>query len=106
MSLPATADFIEPTLPQIGVHFDISVTQVEKPNVVFVQRFPSFDGEEQYANDEDDTEEIAKEHIEELNRMSALINSPEFFDDTYFLEKLNAGQPLRFFTLSLFITSY
>lgn len=86
------ADFIQPTLPQIGIHFDITVTQVERPNMVFIQRLPAFDGEACYARDEDDTEEIAKEHIDELRRMSLLLNSPEFFEDNYTIDRVNTGK--------------
>eukprot|EP00794_Sanderia_malayensis_P000322 gene322-953_t len=91
LSLPATADFIQPTLPQIGVHFDVLVTQVSQPNMVYVQRLPACGRDQRYAKDEDDTEEIAKDQINELGSLSNNINASGFFDHQSPIERLTAG---------------
>ena len=91
-SLSIMDKFIEATLPQIGVHFDVHVTQVERPNVVFIQRlFDSDDGDEGYANDDDETEESAREQHDQFQRIAMLINSEGFFDDASLLDNIVPG---------------
>ena len=85
-------EYREPTLPEIGVHFDVHVTQVERPNMVFIQRlFHSEDVDGPFANDNDETEEIAREQQDEYHRMATLMNSEGFFDDASVLESIEPG---------------
>ena len=81
-----------PILPEIGVQFDVHVTQVEKPNVVFVQRlFYSENDDGPFSNDSDETEDIAREQQEEHHRMSMLMNSKDFFDESSLLDRVEPG---------------
>ena len=97
-------DYKAPTLPDIGVHFDVHVTQVEKPNMVFIQRL-FHSGENDYegggdsnidngvplANDDDETEIIAREEHDEYQRLAMLINSEGFFGDSSHLDLIEPG---------------
>ena len=93
-------DYKAPTLPDIGVHFDVHVTQVEKPNMVFIQRLFHSDEDDNdggggsntpLANDDDETEIIMREEHEEYQRLAMLINSEGFFDDSYHLDSIEPG---------------
>jgi len=93
-------DYKAPTLPDIGVHFDVHVTQVEKPNMVFIQRLFHSDEDDNdggggsntpLANDDDETEIIMREEHEEYQRLAMLINSEGFFDDSSHLDSIEPG---------------
>ena len=70
----------------------MTVTQVEAPNIVFIQRLPPSEDEESYSNDADDTEDLAKEQIDQLHRLSVLMNSDSFFDDNSALDSIKPGK--------------
>ena len=91
-SLSLQDNFIEQTLPQAGVHFDVTITQVDRPNVVFIQRLPPYEDDGPYSLDDDDTEMIAREHIDQLRRISMMMNSEEFFDDNSSVDHLRVGK--------------
>lgn len=95
-SLSLQNGYIEQTLPQAGLHFDVTVTQVDRPNVVFIQRLPPYEDDGPYSLDEDDTEMLAREHIEQLRRISVLMNSQEFFDDNSSVDHLRVGKGVIF----------
>ena len=97
-------EYKEPTLPEIGVHFDVHVTQVEKPNMVFIQRLFDCEGVDgPFANDSDETEEIARELQDEFHRLATLMNSEGFFDDASALELIEPGILLFYFSYICFI---
>ena len=83
---------MQPSLPEIGVLFDVSVTQVENPDTIFIQRYPATSEEGPFAKDEDETLDIAKDQIDELGRISVLMNSPGFFDDNSVLDVIQKGK--------------
>jgi len=79
-SLPSISSFTSQTLPVIGVRFDVTVTQVDRPNLVFIQRCPPTDNETLLADDSiDPTASNAYSEISELEELSYKINQESFF---------------------------
>ena len=86
--------YVDPTLPEVGVHFDVHVTQVDKPNRVYIQRI-LFSGDDDddgpYSHDDDETEETAREEFDQFERITMLMNTEGFFDDDCRLEEVELG---------------
>ena len=66
-------------LPELGVEFDVTVTQIDQPDCVFVQRVPPLEDEVGLAEDEDPTVDDAAAELQELEDMALRINRPEYF---------------------------
>jgi len=74
--------YSEQQLPPIGVRFDVQVTQVNDPHLVFIQRNPPMDGEELFASDaNDETADNAYAEIDRLYEITDVLNSEEFLND-------------------------
>ena len=67
-------------LPEEGIAFDVTVTQVDTPNIVFLQRIPPTEDDQGYADDSDPTVHIANDHLLQLEDISERINTPDYFD--------------------------
>jgi len=70
------------SLPDVGIQFDVTVTQVDRPNLVYIQRYPpSFDGDVMLVDDSADiTAQNAYKELILLEEISFNINSVEFFE--------------------------
>ena len=66
-------------LPEVGVEFDLTITQIDQPDCVFIQRVPLQDGEQGLAEDEDPTMDEAAAELQQLELMAQRINQPEYF---------------------------
>ena len=72
------------TLPSMGTRFDVTVTQVDQPNIVYIQRYPvsGESGDVLFVDDSgDDTAENAYTELAELEEISYNINSENYFGD-------------------------
>ena len=71
------------SLPDVGIKFDVTVTQVDRPNLVYIQRCPpSSDGDLMLVDDSADiTAQNAYKELVLLEEISFNINSVEFFED-------------------------
>lgn len=73
--------YTEQQLPKQGVLFDVQVTQVNQPDLVYIQRNPPNEDEELFADDSSDqTAANAYAEIDQLYAVSDLINSEEYFN--------------------------
>lgn len=72
--------FRDQELPKVGVRFDVTVTQVDQPDIIYIQRFPPSEDDPLLTNDrEDGTAEKAYDQINELENLSYLINTEGYF---------------------------
>eukprot|EP00111_Clytia_hemisphaerica_P005366 TCONS_00015509-protein len=74
--------YTEQTLPDVGVRFDVNVTQVDRPDLVYIQRASVTEGETSLSDDSiDHTAFSAYEDLTELWELSENINSDGFFGE-------------------------
>lgn len=79
-SAPAKSVVTDTFLPEKGVVFDVTVTQVDRPNVVFLQHIPPTEEDPGFGSDKDPTIHIANDHLIQLEAISRKINSPSYFE--------------------------
>lgn len=66
-------------LPVDDIRFDVTITHIERPDCLFIQRVPPTDEDEGFSDDPDPTLESASEELQALEEIMAKINEPEFF---------------------------
>ena len=66
-------------LPGDCIRFDVTITHIERPDCLFIQRVPPTDIDEGFSNDYDPTLESASEELQSLEEIMAKINEPDFF---------------------------
>lgn len=66
-------------LPGDDIRFDVTITHIERPDCLFIQRVPPTDKDEGFSDDPDPTLESASEELQTLEEIMAKINEPEFF---------------------------
>lgn len=83
-------------LPDVGVQFDVTVTQVDRPDLVYIQRFPpSFDGDLMLVDDSaDTTAQNAYKELVLLEELSFDINNAECFghEEKVLLDQVKKGK--------------
>lgn len=80
-------------LPDVGVCFDVTVTQVDQPDIVYIQRYPPSLDDPLFADDAyDATAENAYVELKELEDISGLINCADFFEDKKLNVKPSVGK--------------
>lgn len=66
-------------LPGDEIRFDVTITHIERPDCLFIQRVPPTEMDKGYADDPDPTLDDATEELRTLEEIMARINSPEYF---------------------------
>lgn len=79
-SSPVISLISDTSLPVEGIAFDVTVTQVDSPNIVFLQRIPPTKDDPGYADGIDPTIHIANDHLMQLENISEKLNSPDYFE--------------------------
>ena len=66
-------------LPGDGIRFDVTITHIERPDCIFIQRVPPTDVDRGFSDDPDPTLEGAAEELRILEEIMAKINKPDYF---------------------------
>ena len=66
-------------LPGDGIRFDVTITHIERPDCIFIQRVPPTEADKGFSEDPDPTLESAAEELRTLEEIMAKINSADYF---------------------------
>ena len=66
-------------LPEDGIRFDVTITHIEQPDCLFIQRVPPSGADMRLSDDPDPTLETATYELRMLEQMMTKINAPEYF---------------------------
>lgn len=66
-------------LPGDGIRFDVTITHIERPDCIFIQRVPPTEVDKGFSDDPDPTLEDAAEELRTLEEIMAKINSADYF---------------------------
>jgi len=66
-------------LPGDGIRFDVTITHIERPDCIFIQRVPPTEVDKGFSDDPDPTLESATEELRTLEEIMAKINSADYF---------------------------
>lgn len=78
-------------LPNDGIRFDVTITHIERPDCLYIQRVPPTDTDEGLSNEHDPTLEKAALELRSLEQLMAKINEPDFFKKYTPLTTATAG---------------
>ena len=78
-------------LPNDGIRFDVTITHIEQPDCLYIQRVPPTDADEGLSNEHDPTLEKAASELRSLEQLMAKINEPDFFKKYTPLATATAG---------------
>lgn len=78
-------------LPNDGIRFDVTITHIERPDCLYIQRVPPTDTDEGLSNEHDPTLEKAALELRSLEQLMAKINEPDFFKKYNPLTTATAG---------------
>ncbi|XP_067050162.1 tudor domain-containing protein 1-like isoform X2 [Acropora muricata] len=78
-------------LPNDGIRFDVTITHIERPDCLYIQRVPPTDTDEGLSNEHDPTLEKAAWELRSLEQLMAKINEPDFFKKYTPLTTATAG---------------
>lgn len=79
-------------LPEEGIRFDVTITHIERPDCLFIQRVPPTDDDAGFSDDPDPTLERAIVELQSLEKIMARINEPDFFQNYTPLTTAAEGQ--------------
>lgn len=79
-------------LPGEGVEFDVTITQIDQPDFVYIQRVPPLGDKEGLALDEDPTLGEATAELCQLELMVQRINQPDYFKNLLPLTTASRGK--------------
>uniref|UniRef100_T2M6M2 Tudor domain-containing protein 1 n=1 Tax=Hydra vulgaris TaxID=6087 RepID=T2M6M2_HYDVU len=87
-------EYKKPRFPNLGKRFDVIVTQVDSPNLVYIQRYPPSDDCPLFVDDSEDVSAAdAYNQIQELHLMSEMINQENYFDNLSYIKTPHIGMP-------------
>jgi len=66
-------------LPGDGIRFDVTITHIERPDCIFIQRVPPTEVDQGISDDPDPTLDSATEELRTLEEIMAKINSADYF---------------------------
>ena len=79
---PVARGYKKQTLPEVGALFDVTVTQVNQPDLIYIQRLPPLPSEPCLCDDSlDPTAMEGYAEIEMLNEISDIFNEDEFIKE-------------------------
>ena len=79
---PVARGYKKQTLPEVGTLFDVTVTQVNQPDLIYIQRLPPLPSEPCLCDDSlDPTAMEGYAEIEMLNEISDIFNEDEFIKE-------------------------
>lgn len=79
-------------LPGDGIRFDVTITHIERPDCIFIQRVPPTEEDMGFSNDPDPTLESAAQELRTLEEMMAKINSADYFKKFTPLTTVSEGE--------------
>ena len=79
-------------LPGDGIRFDVTITHIERPDCLFIQRVPPTEEARGYSDDPDPTLEDAAEELRALEEIMAKINHADYFKKYTPLATASEGQ--------------
>jgi len=79
-------------LPGDGICFDVTITHIERPDCIFIQRVPPTEEDVGFSNDPDPTLESAAQELRTLVEMMAKINSADYFKNYTPLTTVSEGE--------------
>ena len=66
-------------LPLDDIRYDVTITHIERPDCLYIQRFPPTGKDPGFSDDADPTLEAAAEELQTLEEIMAKINEPDYF---------------------------
>ena len=66
-------------LPLDDIRYDVTITHIERPDCLYIQRVPPTDKDPGFSDDPDPTLEAAAEELQTLEEIMAKINEPDYF---------------------------
>ena len=66
-------------LPGDGIRFDVTITHIERPDCLYIQRVPPTDTDKGLSDDPDPTLLSASLELRSLEQLMEKINAPDFF---------------------------
>lgn len=79
-------------LPGDGIRFDVTITHIERPDCIYIQRVPPTEVDKGYSDDPDPTLENAAEELRTLEEIMAKINSADYFKNYTPLTTASEGE--------------
>ena len=79
-------------LPKMGIGFDVTVTHIDEPNFVYLQRVTPSSVDPALSQDPDPTLTIAELYLTELEELAGKINQPKYFSKLAPLSSASEGQ--------------
>ena len=67
-------------LPLDDIRYDVTITHIERPDCLYIQRVPPTDKDPGFSDDPDPTLEAAAEELQTLKKIMAKINEPGYFN--------------------------
>lgn len=96
-SREAECVLVQSELPGDGIRFDVTITHIERPDCLFIQRVPPTEIDKGYADDLDPTLDVATEELRMLEEIMAKINSPDYFKKYTPLATAKEGETISHF---------
>lgn len=94
-------------LPEVGTRFDVTVTQVDQPDIVYIQRYPPSLDDPLFADDANDaTAPNAYTELKELEDVSGLINCEGYYEGKSLNVKPTIGKINRFLEFSYDVITF
>ena len=84
-------------LPGDGIRFDVTITHIERPDCLFIQRVPPTEIDEGFSDDPDPTLEGATEELRMLEEIMAKINNKDYFKKYTPLATASEGEDIYYF---------
>ena len=91
----------ETQLPDLNVHFDVTITHIVEPDCLYIQRVPPSSLDPGLSQDPDPTLAMAEVNLERLEEMAIKINQPAYFKNLQPLSTAWEGKRIK--TETLFI---
>ena len=79
-------------LPLDDIRYDVTITHIERPDCLYIQRVPPTDKDPGFSDDPDPTQEAAAEELQTLEEIMAKINEPDYFKKYTPLTTANEGK--------------
>lgn len=96
-SREAECVLVQSELPGDGIRFDVTITHIERPDCLFIQRVPPTEIDKGYADDLDPTLDVATEELRMLEEIMAKINGPDYFKKYTPLATAKEGEIISLF---------